>query len=389
VTSGPLNAPEKALHIALVAGEVSGDILGAGLIKSLKVRYPNATFSGIAGPLMQEQGCEALFDMNELAVMGIVEVLGKLGRILSIRRQLLVHYQSNPPDIFIGIDAPDFNLTVEDKLHQAGIKTVHYVSPSVWAWKQKRVFKIKRACDLLLAFLPFEKAFYDRFDVPCEFVGHTMADAIDLDTPQAPAREALGIAAGGPVLAILPGSRKAEVELLTPTFLAAAQLVADKTPGLRLVVPLVNAERRAQFEAILADVAPKLDVLLVDGQARAVMACADLILLASGTAALEAMLVNRPMVVGYKVKPLTYWIAKRLVKTKYVSLPNLLADAPLVAECLQDECTPERLSHELLSLLASDVQGLRDQFTQLHRSIRCGADHKAALAVARVLEHGI
>lgn len=388
--TSPTPAPQGAPHIALVAGEVSGDILGAGLIEALKYRYPNATFSGIAGPLMQAQGCQALFEMNELAVMGIVEVLGKLPRILQIRRQLLSHYQDNPPDIFVGIDAPDFNLTVEDKLHQKGIKTIHYVSPSVWAWKQKRVFKIKRACNLLLAFLPFEKAFYDRFDVPCEFVGHTMADAIELETPKLPARQALGIeAVSGPLLALLPGSRKAEVELLSPVFLQAAKQLHQQVPGLQLVVPLVNAERRAQFESILAEVAPELPITLVDGQARTVMASADLILLASGTAALEAMLVNRPMVVGYKVKPFTYWIAKRMVKTKFVSLPNLLADAPLVAECLQDECTPERLCTELLKLLSPQANEVTKQFTELHRQIRCDADQKAAEAVSRVMQHGI
>ncbi|MFM2482449.1 lipid-A-disaccharide synthase [Celerinatantimonas sp. YJH-8] len=380
------SATHPPLHIALVAGEVSGDILGAGLIKQLRQLYPHAQFSGIAGPLMQAQGCEAIFDMDELSVMGIVEVLEKLPRILKVRRQLLQQLSARPPDVFIGIDAPDFNLGVEDKLHRQGIKTVHYVSPSVWAWKQKRVFKIKRACNLLLAFLPFEKAFYDKFDVPCEFVGHTMADAIDLDVAKTPARQQLAIEPKGPLLAMLPGSRKAEVELLSEPFIGAVNLLSKSIPDLEVIVPLVNAKRRAQFEALLSQYHCQVPVHLVDGQARAVMAASDAILLASGTAALEAMLVNRPMVVGYRLKPLTYWLAKRLVKTPYVSLPNLLAGEPLVRECIQDECTPEVLAKALKPLLTDEQSVLLTRFKALHQQIRCGADKRAAAAIQKVIE---
>ncbi|MFM2485861.1 lipid-A-disaccharide synthase [Celerinatantimonas yamalensis] len=374
------------IKIALVAGEVSGDILGAGLIEQLKLLYPHAQFYGIAGPLMQAQGCEAYFEMDELAVMGIVEVLEKLPRILSVRRQLLKRLIAQKPDVFIGIDAPDFNLGVEQKLHNAGIKTVHYVSPSVWAWKQKRVFKIKRACDLLLAFLPFEKAFYDSFNVPCEFVGHTMADAIALNVAKEPARQVLQLAPQGPLLALLPGSRKAEVELLSRPFIDTVNRIAQELPALEVVVPLVNDNRRAQFEAILAEHPCHVRMHLVDGQARQVMAASDAILLASGTAALEAMLVNRPMVVGYKLKPLTYWIAQRLVKTPYVSLPNLLADELLVPECIQEQCEPAVLADALLPLLRDEQQALHTRFSYLHQQIRCQADVKAAAAIKRVIE---
>lgn len=376
----------RPLTIALVAGEVSGDILGAGLIKELKNIYPDAHFCGIAGPQMQALGCEAFFEMDELAVMGIVEVLEKLPRILKVRRQLLKRLRELKPDVFIGIDAPDFNLGVEEKLHASGIKTVHYVSPSVWAWKQKRVFKIKRACDLLLAFLPFEKAFYERFDVPCEFVGHTMADAIDLDVAKEPARQILEIHPKGPLLALLPGSRKAEIELLSVPFLETVNKLSAKIYSLEVVVPMVSATRRAQFEALLQSMQVNVPVHIVDGKAREVMAASDAILLASGTAALEAMLVNRPMVVGYKLKPFTYWIAKRLVKTDYISLPNLLAGEALVKECIQDDCNADTLSDALFPLLIEDQRVLQGKFRQLHEQIRCQADHKAALAIKRVIE---
>lgn len=376
------------LTIALVAGEVSGDILGAGLIKELKTLYPNARFCGIAGPRMEAQGCEAYFSMDELSVMGIFEVLEKLPRILSVRRQLLKRLIDEQPDIFIGIDAPDFNLTVEDKLHQTGIKTIHYVSPSVWAWKQKRVFKIKRACDLLLAFLPFEKAFYDRFDVPCEFIGHTMADAIELHTSKEAARNRLNIQPQGSLLAMLPGSRKAELELLTPVFIATVNRLAQEIPRLEVVVPLVNETRREQFEQLLLTTPCHAPLHLIDGKGRDVMAASDAILLASGTAALEAMLVNRPMVVGYRLKPLTYWIAKRMVKTKYVSLPNLLADEMLVPEFIQEECRAEIIAPQLLRLLTDNQSALAQtqRFSELHQTIRCQADHKAAQAVQRVIQ---
>ncbi|MPW27402.1 lipid-A-disaccharide synthase [Agarivorans sp. B2Z047] len=373
------------LHIAIVAGEVSGDILGAGLISALKQQYPNARFSGIAGALMQEQGCEALFDMEELSVMGLVEVLGRLPRILKIRKQLLQQYIQSPPDIYIGIDAPDFNLGVEHKLHAKGVKTVHYVSPSVWAWKQKRVFKIKEGCNKILVFLPFEKAFYDRFEVPCEFVGHTLADQVPLESPKLPAIEQLGLDSSRKVLAILPGSRNAEVGLLTPVFLESAKKLLEQYPDLQLVAPLVNQRRREQFEALVNEHAPELDIKVIDGQARTVMTAADAILLASGTATLEAMLVKRPMVVAYRFKPLTYRIAKLIVNAKFAALPNLLADKMIVQEYVQEDCTSDNIVAELSRLLESDNSKLIDKFTELHQQIRCDADHKAAQAVIEVI----
>jgi lipid-A-disaccharide synthase len=374
---------KRPLTIALVAGETSGDILGAGLIRALRARVPNARFVGVAGPRMQAEGCEAWYEMEELAVMGIVEVLGRLRRLLHIRADLTRRFSELQPDVFVGIDAPDFNITLEGNLKKRGIKTIHYVSPSVWAWRQKRVFKIGKATDLVLAFLPFEKAFYDRFNVPCRFIGHTMADAMPLDPDKNAARAHLGISPQARCLALLPGSRGAEVEMLSADFLRTAQLLCERYPELEVVVPLVNAKRREQFEQIKAQVAPDLTVHLLDGQAREAMIASDAALLASGTAALECMLAKCPMVVGYRMKPFTFWLAKRLVKTPYVSLPNLLAGREVVKELLQEECQPHALAAALEPLLANSEtrHEMHDLFRELHQRIRCNADEQAADAV--------
>ncbi|WPU22254.1 lipid-A-disaccharide synthase [Cedecea neteri] len=380
--------PGRPLTIALVAGETSGDILGAGLIRELKARVPDARFVGVAGPLMQAEGCEAWYEMEELAVMGIVEVLGRLRRLLQIRSDLTKRFTELQPDVFVGIDAPDFNITLEGNLKKQGIRTIHYVSPSVWAWRQKRVFKIGRATDLVLAFLPFEKAFYDRFNVPCRFIGHTMADAMPLDPDKKAARATLGIAADAKCLALLPGSRGAEVEMLSADFLRTAQLLRKRWPALEVVVPLVNAKRREQFEKIKAEIAPELHVHLLDGKAREAMIASDAALLASGTAALECMLAKCPMVVGYRMKPFTFWLAKRLVKTDYVSLPNLLAGRELVKELLQNECEPIGLACALEPLLEDGATShqMHDTFRDLHQQIRCNADKQAADAVLELAQ---
>ncbi|MBS6058652.1 MAG: lipid-A-disaccharide synthase [Mixta calida] len=373
----------RPLTIALVAGETSGDILGAGLIRALKAKHPDARFVGVAGPRMQAEGCESWYDMEELAVMGIVEVLGRLRRLLKIRRDLTRRFTALKPDVFVGIDAPDFNITLEGRLKQRGIRTIHYVSPSVWAWRQNRVFKIGRATNLVLAFLPFEKAFYDRYDVPCRFIGHTMADAMPLQPDKTAARRDLGIDEKALCLALLPGSRRAEVELLSADFLKTAMLLREKWPQLEIVVPLVNAQRREQFEQIKAEVAPELPIHLLDGKGREAMIASDAALLASGTAALECMLAKCPMVVGYRMKPVTFWLAERLVKTDYVSLPNLLAGRELVPELLQDDCQPERLAAALEPLLGAGETRARllETFTELHQQIRWNADEQAAQAV--------
>ena len=378
--------------IAIVAGEVSGDILGAGLIRELKAIYPDAKFIGIAGQQMLREGCESLVDMEEIAVMGLVEILKHLPRLLKIRRHIVHYFSQHKPDIFIGIDAPEFNLYVEDKLKAQGIKTIHYVSPSVWAWRQNRIHKIARATNMVLAFLPFEKAFYDKFNVPCRFIGHTMADAIPLHPDRSAACQALHLDEDQRYVAILVGSRGAEVEMLTEPFLKTALILKAKYPDLKFLVPLINQKRRSQFEQIRAQIAPHFPadtLILLDGNARQAMTVAEATLLASGTAALECMLCKSPMVVGYKMKPLTYWLAKRLVKTPYVSLPNLLANEMLVPEMLQDDCTPEKLAEKLaLYLGESAVENRRvliERFTALHELVRKNADKQAAQAVVDLL----
>ncbi|MFJ5386827.1 lipid-A-disaccharide synthase [Pectobacterium sp. CHL-2024] len=378
----------RPLIIGLVAGETSGDILGAGLIRALKEKVPDARFVGVAGPRMQAEGCEAWYEMEELAVMGIVEVLGRLPRLLKIRRDLTQRFSELQPDVFVGIDAPDFNITLEGNLKKRGINTIHYVSPSVWAWRQKRVFKIGKSTNLVLAFLPFEKAFYDRFNVPCRFIGHTMADAMPLHPDKLAARATLGIAPDVPCLALLPGSRGAEVEMLSEDFLNTAVLLRQHFTDLEIVVPLVNSKRREQFERIKSSVAPDLRVHLLDGQAREAMIASDAALLASGTAALECMLAKCPMVVGYRMKPFTFWLAQRLVKTPWVSLPNLLAGRELVAEQLQTDCTPDKLAAALLPLFANTekMAELRATFVDLHQQIRCNADEQAAQAVLELVK---
>ncbi|MFE8102625.1 lipid-A-disaccharide synthase [Brenneria goodwinii] len=378
----------RPLVIGLVAGETSGDILGAGLIRALKEKVPNARFVGVAGPRMQAEGCEAWYEMEELAVMGIVEVLERLPRLLKIRRDLTRRFSELKPDVFVGIDAPDFNITLEGNLKRRGINTIHYVSPSVWAWRQKRVFKIGKSTNLVLAFLPFEKAFYDRFNVPCRFIGHTMADAMPLLPDKQSARATLGLPADARCLALLPGSRGAEVEMLGEVFLNTAKLLRQRFPELEIVVPLVNSKRREQFERIKASVAPDLPVHLLDGQAREAMVASDAALLASGTAALECMLAKCPMVVGYRMKPFTFWLAQKLVKTPWVSLPNLLAGRELVTELLQTDCTPDKLAAALVPWLADEhkIAALRATFLDLHQQIRCNADEQAAQAVLELVK---
>ncbi|BCK23819.1 lipid-A-disaccharide synthase [Vibrio cholerae] len=376
----------RPLRIGIVAGELSGDTLGEGFIKAIRARYPDAEFVGIGGPKMNALGCQSLFDMEELAVMGLVEVLGRLPRLLKVKAELVKYFTANPPDVFVGIDAPDFNLRLELSLKQAGIKTVHYVSPSVWAWRQNRIHGIAAATHLVLAFLPFEKAFYDKFNVPCEFIGHTLADSIPLASDKLAARQLLGLDEQRRWLAVLPGSRGSEMKMLAEPFIATCQKLQARYPDLGFVVALVNAKRRAQFEQAWQQVAPELNFVLVDDTARNVITAADAVMLASGTVALECMLLKRPMVVGYRVNAFTAFLAKRLLKTPYVSLPNILAGEELVKELLQDHCTVDNLYHEVSRLLESDNQALMDKFTEMHQWIRKDADQQAAQAVLHLIQ---
>lgn len=374
------------LRIGLIAGEHSGDILGADLIRALKQQYPDAEFYGIGGERMRAQGFHAVFDMEELAVMGIVEVLGRLPRLLQVRREILAYFQAHRPDVFIGIDAPDFNLPVELKLKQAGIKTVQYVSPSVWAWRQKRIFKIEKATNLVLALLPFEKAFYDKFAVPCAFVGHTLADQMPVEPDKLAAKTSLGFAAEQPLLALMPGSRTNEIKLLAPDFFRAAAALLQQMPGLQLVCNMVTAQKAELYQQIKAQVAPDLPVKLLVGQAREVLTAADAVYIASGTATLEAMLAKTPMVVAYKTNWLTYQIASRMVKLKHFSLPNLLADKALVPELLQDAVTVDALVSQMQPLLGAKGRDTYQDFVAIHQQIRCDASTTAAREIAMLLK---
>ena len=375
------------MRIGIVAGEASGDLLGAGLISAIKQRYPEAEFEGIAGPQMIAAGATSLFPMDRLSVMGIVEVLGRYRELLGIRRHLANHFRQNPPDVFIGIDAPDFTLGLEKQLRKVGIKTVHYVSPSVWAWRQRRVKKIAQSTDLMLTLFPFEAKFYQQHHVPVTFVGHPLADTIPLNVDKLAARESLGLSADNKILAVLPGSRSNELHYLASTFIETVRWLREKDPSLDVVVPLANEKRRAQFEQTMAQMSDVPKMILVDGQSREVMAAADVVLLASGTAALEAMLLKRPMVVAYKLAPLTYWLAKRLVKVENFSLPNLLANETLVPELIQDEATAEKLGQAVLNYLENtalnDTVNLR--FNEIHETLRQDASKQAANAVLSLM----
>ncbi|MBD1555973.1 lipid-A-disaccharide synthase [Vibrio sp. S9_S30] len=373
------------LRIGIVAGELSGDTLGAGLIEAVKRKYPDAEFVGIGGPKMKALGCDSLFEMEELAVMGLVEVLGRLPRLLKVKAELVKYFTQTPPDVFIGIDAPDFNLRLELSLKKVGIKTVHYVSPSVWAWRPKRIFKIDAATDLVLAFLPFEKAFYDKYNVACEFVGHTLADSIPLQPDKKEAREYLNLEQGKTWLAVLPGSRSGEVGLIAQPFIETCKRLNQKHPNVGFVVAAVNSKRKEQFEQIWKATAPDLNFVIVKDTARNVITASDAVLLASGTVSLECMLLKRPMVVGYKVNRLTGWIVKKLAITEFISLPNILAGKELVKEFILDECHPDFLYPEVEQILFGNNQALIDEFTEMHQWIKKGADQQAATAVLNLI----
>ena len=375
----------KPLKIGLIAGEHSGDILGADLIRALKLQHPDAIFYGIGGARMRAEGFQAIFDMEELAVMGIVEVLGRLPRLLQVRKEILQYFYNDRPDVFVGIDAPDFNLPVELKLKNAGIKTVHYVSPSVWAWRHKRIFKIAKATNLVLSLLPFEKAFYDKYQVPCQFVGHTLADQMPLSPDKTAEKVALGFVAERPLLALMPGSRSNEIKLLAPGFFAAAAQLLAEQPELQLVCNMVTPEKAALYQKIKAELAPDLPITLLIGQARATLTSADAVFIASGTATLEAMLAKTPMVVAYKTNWLTFQIAKRMVKLQHVSLPNLLANQALVTELLQDAATPEALVAAMRPLLQADASSVSAEFLNIHQQLRCDASSQAAKAILELI----
>lgn len=378
------------MKIAIVAGEVSGDILGARLIQALKAYYPDAQFEGIAGPEMQAQGCDSLFEMDRLSVMGFTEVIGRLRELMSIRKSLLQRWTQNPPDVFIGVDAPDFNIWLEQRLHAQATPSVHYVSPSIWAWRQSRVKKFVGNLDLMLALFPFEVDFYKQHQVPVAFVGHPLADEIPLENDKHQARQALDLASEPFTLAVLPGSRSGEIQRIGPDFLLGLKTIHQNHPEWQLVCPLVNDKIAVQFKSLHQELAPEVPMTWVSGQSRTVMKAADQILMASGTAVLEGMLVGRPMVAAYRVAALTGWIIQRLgmIKSPFYTLPNNLANQRLVPELIQQELTVEAVITEVETQFSQTseqkAQVLR-RFSEIHEILKQGASQRAAAAIHELL----
>jgi lipid-A-disaccharide synthase len=370
----------------LVAGETSGDLLGADLIAALRQHFPTARFAGIAGPRMIAAGMDAWHPAERLSVMGLVEVLKHLPELLAIRRDVYTRTLQQRPAAFIGIDAPDFNLGLERKLKRAGIRTAHYVSPSIWAWREKRAEKIGDSADRVLCLFPMEPPIYAKNGVDARFVGHPLSDAFALEPDQVAARRELGLPADVPVLALLPGSRLGEIRRLGTDFLQAAALLKQKLPDLQVIAPMANAACRAEFERLSTLTS---SVQVIDGRAHTAMIAADAVLLASGTAALEAMLAKRPMVVAYRLAPLTHWIVKTLglLRTDVYSLPNILAGRKIVPELMQDDCKPAALYESLLPFLRARALApdLLAEFRRLHESLRGDALHNAAAAVVDMM----
>ncbi|MGQ7243086.1 lipid-A-disaccharide synthase [Salinicola sp. V024] len=379
------------MRVYLIAGELSGDILGAGLMQALKHRHADIEFRGIGGPRMRAQGLDSLYPLETLSVMGFVEVLKHLPRLIKVRRHLKRDALAWQPDIMVGIDSPDFNIGLERQLREQGIRTAHYVSPSVWAWRQGRVKTIAKAVDGMLTFLPFEADFYAEHRVPVAYVGHPLADELPLVNDRALARNELGLALGVPTLAVLPGSRSNEIRFQGEMFLRAASALRQHLGALQVAIPAASPERRRELEALLVEF-PDLaaNTVIVEGRSREVMTAADAVLLTSGTATLEAMLCHRPMVVAYCMAPATYWLAQRLVKTRWIALPNLIAQETLVPELVQEAVTPESLFETLMPWFEDEQArlALEQRFAALHAELQRGASERAATAISTLVEHG-
>jgi lipid-A-disaccharide synthase len=379
-----------ALRIGIVAGEASGDILGSDLIRAIKLHNADASFEGIGGPLMEAEGFKTYFPMERLSVMGFVEPLKRLPELLRIRRTIKDYFIHNPPDLFIGIDSPDFTLNIELALRQTGILTAHYVSPSVWAWRQGRVKKIAKAVDRMLTLLPFEAEFYHRHNVPVTFVGHPLADKFTLEVDQLDehkrlarqnlSERGLDISENQTLVALLPGSRGGEVKMLGRVFVETARWCSHQRKDLSFIIPAANEQRRKQLEDIIHHHGQGLAITLIDGQSQQVMAAADVVLMASGTTTLEALLLKKSMVVAYRLAPLSYWIVSRMIKSEFFSLPNLLAGEELVPEVLQDDVRPEMLGPLVLERLQDKQKSqlLVNRFTEIHKTLKQNASERAA-----------
>ena len=377
------------VRIAMVAGEASGDLLASHLMAALKAKLPDAVFYGIGGPKMQSLGFDAWWPMERLAVMGYVDALKHYREISGIRRQLKKRLLDIRPDIFIGVDAPDFNLGLETDLKSAGVKTIHYVSPSIWAWRGGRIKKIARAVDRVLALFPMEPPLYEKERIPVTYVGHPLADIIPLVTNMRAVREKLSMPKDVPVFAMLPGSRKGELEMMADTFVQTAKIIRERfLPNALFIVPLTTRETRLQFEmAIYQQQAGDVPFRLLFGHAQDALGAADVSLVASGTATLEAALIKRPMVITYEIAKLSYWIMKRMAYQAFVGLPNILAGRSVVPEILQDEAIPENLAEALVKLYEDkeNAEAVAEAFTEIHLQLRQNTAEKAANAVIECL----
>ena len=387
------SAGPGGVRVVLVAGETSGDNLGAGLIEALRSRRPGLTFEGIAGPRMVAAGCTAWASAERLSVMGLFEVLRHIPDMLALRREVEARTLAGGAIAFVGIDAAEFNLSLARRLKRHGITTVQYVSPQVWAWRQGRVDAMGSFLDLVLCLLPFEKRFYEGRGLSAEFVGHPLADRLPLKPDRARARAALGLEADATVVAILPGSRRAEVERLAIDFIGAAAWLAQARPGVRFVAPMANPIARAVFEAALARHGAGLAIDITDGHADRALTAANCALVASGTATLETLLCKRPMVVAYRVSTATYTLVQvlGLIKAPFVSQPNLLAGREVVPEFIQRAVTPERLGTELLHWLDAParVAALEAEFLRIHQQLRRGANERAAEAILKLIDRAL
>lgn len=375
------------LRIGIVVGEASGDLLAADLCKELKRRQIPFIVVGITGPELQQQGAYSLLPMERLSVMGLGEILKQLPQLLRCRREVTEYFISNPPDVFIGVDAPEFNLDLEKKLKKHGIRTIHYVSPSVWAWRRWRLKKIAKAVDLMLCLFPFEKRFYEEHKIPVQFVGHPSADEIPFAVDSLAARKDLGLPESASIVAILPGSRRNEINYLGELFLQTALRCYQQDPKLIFVVAMLNQAREQQFLQLAHQITPDLPLQVIRGKSRQVMAASNVVLLASGTATLEAMLLKKPMVVAYRMSKLSYWMAKLLIKVDYIALPNLLAKKLLVPEFIQEKANVDSLSQALFYYLNNPdiVSKVEKEFLVLHQQLSCHASKQAVDAVLKIL----
>lgn len=378
------------MRIGIVAAEPSGDTLAAGLMQAVRSIHPEAVFEGIGGPQMLELGMHSWYPMEKLSVMGLVEVLKHLPELLGIRRKLVQRWRDIPPDLFIGVDAPDFNLGLETSLREQGTPTVHYVCPSVWAWRPKRVNKIREAADLVLSIFPFERDFLARHRIKSSYVGHPLAQAFPLPADKLSARSELGLTDVQPVLALLPGSRASEILTLSHPFLATALACSQQLPGLKVLVPLVNEKTRTLFQTQLAEHAPELNVSILDANARLALTAADVALIASGTATFEGLLCECPMVVGYKLHWLSYRLITglNLLKIEHVAMANLLADKVLAPEFIQQACEPEQLTPAVMKIFQAPqlAEPIRQHYRQIHQSLIMDTNQRAATAVLSLLD---